>query len=92
MRVDAYNKVSQLYGTSNVKRTTKTSGGSFSDKLEISQKAQDYQAARQVISQTPDIREDKVNQLKKQIEAGTYNIDMTQVADKVVSRYFDELI
>lgn len=92
MRIDAYNKVSQLYSTSNVKKTTKPSGGSFSDKLEISQKAQDFQVARQIISQAPDIREDKVNQIKKQLESGTYNISMTEVADKVVNRYFDELI
>ncbi len=92
MRIDAYNKVSQLYNTNKVKKATKPSGGSFSDKLEISQKGQDYRVAKQVVSQTPDVREDKVNQIKRQIESGSYNIDMTEVADKVVNRYFDELI
>jgi negative regulator of flagellin synthesis FlgM len=92
MRIDAYNKVSQLYNTNNVKKANKPSGGSFSDKLEISQKGQDYRVAKQIVTQTPDVREDKVNQIKKQIESGTYNINMTEVADKVVNRYFDELI
>lgn len=92
MRIDAYNKVSQLYGTGNIKKTAKPKGGSFSDKLEISQKGLDYQVAKQVVSQTPDVREDKVKQIKNQLEAGTYNIDMSEVAEKVVNRYFDELV
>ena len=92
MRIDAYNKVSQLYNTSNVKKATKPNGGSFSDKLEISQKGKDYRLAKQIVTQTPDVREDKVNKIKKQIESGTYNIGMTEVADKVVNHYFDELI
>ncbi|NLO09352.1 MAG: flagellar biosynthesis anti-sigma factor FlgM [Clostridiales bacterium] len=92
MRIDAYNKVSQVYNANNVKKATKPSGGSFSDKLEISQKGQDYRVAKQIVTQTPDVREDKVNQIKKQIESGTYNINMTDVADKVVNRYFDELV
>ena len=92
MRIDAYNKVSQLYNTNNIKKATKPSKESFSDKLEISQKGQDYRVAKQIVSQTPDVREDKINQIKKQLESGTYNVDMTEVADKVVNRYFDELI
>lgn len=92
MRVDAYNKVNQLYNTNNMKKATKTDGGSFSDKLEISQKGKDYRVAKQVVTQTPDVREDKVSEIKKRIESGTYNLDMTEVAEKVVNRYFDELI
>ena len=92
MRVDAYNKVSQLYNTGNVKKATKPSGGGFSDRLEISQKGNDYRVAKQIVAKAPDVREDRVNEIKKQIESGTYNISMTDVADKVVSRYFDELV
>lgn len=92
MRIDAYNKVNQLYNTSNVKKATKPTGGSFSDKLEISQKGKDYRVAKQIVAQAPDVREDRVKEIKKQIESGTYNISMTEVADKVVNRYFDELV
>ena len=91
MRIDAYNKVSQIYNTSNVKKTTKASSGSFSDKLEISQKGKGYRIAKQILAQTPEVREDRINELKNQIESGTYSVDMTEVADKVVNRYFDEL-
>lgn len=92
MRIDAYNKVSQLYNTNKVKKATKLGGESFSDKLEISQKGKDYRIAKQIVAQTPDVREDKINDIKNRINSGTYNVDMTEVAEKVVNRYFDELI
>lgn len=92
MRIDAYNKVSQLYNSSSVKKATKPSGSSFSDKLEISQKGNEYRVAKQIVTQTPDVREDKINDIKKQMESGAYNISMAEVADRVVNRYFDELV
>lgn len=92
MRIDAYNKLSRIYNTGSVKKTSKSSGSSFSDKLEISQKGKDFRVAKEIVSQIPDVREDKINEIKKQMESGTYNIGMKEVADKVVSRYFDKLV
>lgn len=91
MRIDAFNKVSQLYKTNNVKSTTKASGHSFSDMLEISQTGKDYQVAKQIVARTPDIREDRVNDIKQRMEAGTYNISAEEVAEKLINSYFDEL-
>ncbi|MBH1942459.1 flagellar biosynthesis anti-sigma factor FlgM [Mobilitalea sibirica] len=92
MRIDAFNKISQLYGASNIKSTSKAKGTSFSDKLEISQTGKDYQAAKQIIARTPDVREDKLNEIKQRMEAGAYNINMRTVADKLVDQYFDETL
>jgi len=92
MRIDAFNKVSQLYQTNNVKNTAKAKGSSFSDMLEISQTGKDYQVAKQIVTRTPDIRDDRVNDIKQRMEAGTYDISAEEVADKLVDSYFDELI
>lgn len=92
MRIDAYNKVSQLYNTNKVNKPTKTEGSSFSDKLEISQAAKDYRVAKQIVTQTPDVREDKVNDIKKRMEAGTYNVSSKQFSEKVVTRYLDSML
>ena len=91
MRVDALNKVNQLYNTNNVKSTAKAKGSSFSDKLEISQTAKDYQVAKQAVAHTPDIREDKVNEIKQRMASGTYDVSVEEIADKLVNKYFDEL-
>jgi negative regulator of flagellin synthesis FlgM len=91
MRIDAFNKVSQLYKTSNVKSSAKAKNASFSDMLEISQTGKDYQVARPIVARTPDVREDRVNDIKQRMEAGTYNISAEETADKLVDNYFDEL-
>ncbi|MHB8129453.1 MAG: flagellar biosynthesis anti-sigma factor FlgM [Mobilitalea sp.] len=85
MRIDAFNKVSELYKTSNVKSMAKAKGSSFSDKLELSQVGKDYQVAKQIVARTPDIRETKVNDIKQRMEAGAYNITIEDVADKLIA-------
>ncbi|MDF2944205.1 MAG: hypothetical protein K0S01_3063 [Herbinix sp.] len=92
MRIDAFNKVSELYKSSSAKSTAKVKSGSFSDKLEISQTGKDYQVAKQIVARTPDIRETKVNDIKQRMEAGVYNINIEDVADKLVDNYFEETI
>lgn len=92
MRIDAFNKVSQLYKTNNVKSTAKSKGTSFSDTLEISQTGKEYQVAKQLVAKTPDIRETKVNDIKERMEAGTYHVGIKDVADKLVDEYFGETI
>jgi len=89
MRIDAFNKVSELYKTSSVKSTTKAKDSSFSDSLEISQTGKDYQVAKQIVARTPDIRETKVNDIKQRMEAGAYNINIEDVADKLVDNFFE---
>ncbi|WFR56812.1 flagellar biosynthesis anti-sigma factor FlgM [Anaerocolumna sp. AGMB13025] len=92
MRIDAYNKISQVYQTSAVTKTSKVQGTSAADQLEISRTAKDYQVAKQAVSATQDIRADKVNEIKKRLESGNYNISMEEVADKITESYFEKLI
>lgn len=91
MRIDAFNKISELYKASNVKKTTKAESSSFSDMLEISQTGKDYQAAKQIVARTPDIRETKVNDIMERMQAGTYNVKIEDVANKLVDQA-DDLI
>lgn len=92
MRIDAFNKISELYKTSNVKSTAKTSNSSFSDKLEISQAGKDYQVAKQIVARTPDVRESKISEIKQRMEAGAYHVNIEDVANKLVDNYFDDTI
>lgn len=91
MRIDAFNKISELYKASSVKNTAKTKGRSFSDTLELSQAGKDYQVAKQIVARTPDIRETKINEIKQRMEAGTYKVTIEQVADKIVDQYYEQM-
>jgi negative regulator of flagellin synthesis FlgM len=49
--------------------------------VEMSQRAKSYQKALEIARATPDVREDKVAALKKQIQDGTYKINAGGIAD-----------
>lgn len=60
--------------------------GAISDsaKPEISEKAKEFSKALSVASSAPDVREDKIAELKKRINEGRYEVDSKKVADKLV--------
>lgn len=91
MRIDAFNKVSQLYQTNSSKKTQGTGKTGEKDKLEISQLGKDYQVAKQAVANTSDIREDKVDAIKKSLASGTYSVSSKEVSEKLVDNYFDSL-
>ncbi|SHI38536.1 flagellar biosynthesis anti-sigma factor FlgM [Lutispora thermophila] len=65
------------------------------DELTISQKAKDYQVvskAMKALSQVPDIREDKVNEIKQKMDKGIYDIDGKDIAEKMLTGGFDRKI
>ena len=54
------------------------------EKVDISSRAKDIQLAKTVINSLPDIREDKVQELKTQIDQGNYKVDSGKIAEKMV--------
>jgi negative regulator of flagellin synthesis FlgM len=54
------------------------------EKVELSTKAQEYQRIRQILDQVPDVREEKVQELKTRIESGNYQIDAGKLATKML--------
>ena len=55
------------------------------EKVDLSTKAKDIQQAKNALTQLPDVREEKVQEVKTQLEKGTYNIDAGKIADKMVN-------
>jgi negative regulator of flagellin synthesis FlgM len=54
------------------------------DTVALSNAAKNIQEAQKQLEAVPDVREDKVAQLKEQIENGTYEIDAEKIADKML--------
>lgn len=92
MRVDAFNKVSQLYQTNSSKKVASSNKFGEADKLEISQFGRDYQIAKQAVSNTPDVRQDKIDAIKSSLASGNYDVSSKEVADKLVDSYFESLV
>ncbi len=54
------------------------------DDFTISQQAQDLQSANNIAKSTPDVRENKVNEIQELIKSGNYQVDLSKIADKIL--------
>jgi negative regulator of flagellin synthesis FlgM len=54
------------------------------DKISLSGKAKEINELKRLISEMPDIRADRVDALRKAIDAGDYNVDAKKIAQKML--------
>lgn len=92
VRIDAYNKVNQIYQTSKTRSSEPVKKTGTFDQVEFSRRGQEFQLARKTIQSTPQVRMERVNELKKRIELGTYEVALDDVADRLMDTYFDQRI
>ncbi len=59
--------------------------------VNLSTASKEAQTAREIIASEPDVREEKVSELRKRIESGNYTVDNKAVADKIVNSFIDEI-
>ncbi len=83
MRIDAYMQVNQLYNTNKTKSKAKQEKTSSKDSLEISDFGNAYHVAKQAVSQGSDVRAERVREIQEKLAAGTYNVSIEDVADKM---------
>ena|SRR3989338_8347625 len=50
----------------------------------ISEKAKHYNQVYQLIASTPDIRSERVEEVQRKLETGTYSVQEEQIAEKMV--------
>ena len=62
------------------------------ERVDLSNKAKDIQKIKQVLEQTPEVREEKVQELKRQIESGSYVINPGGIADKMLGESLIDII
>jgi negative regulator of flagellin synthesis FlgM len=87
MRINGTNNIANVYKS---KKSNKAYGGntvsSAKDEVSFSSFAKDLAVAKKAIDKTPDVRMEKVSDIKAQIQAGQYNISASQIADKLLAQ------
>lgn len=69
-----------------------TAAVSKNDSLVLSGRAQELNFAKEQVLKSPEVRADKIRELKKQIEEGNYQVSWDEVAAKMIGRSLvDEL-
>lgn len=91
MRVEAMSQVAQIYKTNQTQSTEKTQKAKAKDEVQISETGRDFQIAKMALQEAPDVREEKIAAIKSSMEAGTYEVNSSSFADKVIQKYMDIL-
>ena len=63
------------------------------DKVALSSEARQIQEAKKIIDSLPDIREEKVAEIRERIENGTYRVDSEKIAFRMIKEsILDQLL
>ncbi|MFV0519285.1 MAG: flagellar biosynthesis anti-sigma factor FlgM [Lachnospirales bacterium] len=86
LRVNGLNRTTNYKIDTKYKSNTTTSGTNVSkDAFSISSEAQDFQTAMKAAKSTPDVREDKVEEIKNKFKNGSYEVNLSSIADKILA-------
>jgi negative regulator of flagellin synthesis FlgM len=84
------NKIPQVQNTARIKSSAKAAASkptgrpAGADRVELSAKAKELQAAREAIAKMDDMDHEKVARIKAQLKAGTYKVDAEKIAGKMI--------
>ena len=79
------NKVQRLETSQPSGRAGKSGGDQpDSDRLELSVRSREISHLDELIRSTPDIREARVEQVRRELEGGTYNVKAEKIAEKII--------
>ncbi len=85
---DQASRTEKLRQIEKAKQEYKTpASSSSSTNTEISATAKDAAKAHAVAASTPDVREDRVAELKRKIAEGSYKIDSDAIAEKMIGEH-----
>lgn len=59
------------------------------DEVILSSRAAEVQMLRKLANDVPDVRQEKIDAIKKQIEAGTYNVSARSVAESIIDLHIE---
>lgn len=85
MRILGMNRINEIYKSQT--RKVEQTKIAQKDEVQLSTQAKDYQYAFKALKEVPDVRQDKVDSIKEAINSGTYNVNATQVCEKIMSHF-----
>lgn len=87
MRIGSYSQIQQIYSMQQTSNTQKSQKKGFSDMVSISGAGKDIQSAKSAVNNAPEVRAELVDSIKARIQAGTYDVDSSDFADRLVEKF-----
>ena len=82
--INGFESVKDAQKKSELKNQADRSTKASSDKISISDSAKETSTLIKSVKNSPDVREDKVNEMKMKIDSGAYDVSGKMVAEKIV--------
>ena len=86
------NNVHRAYGTINTDYAKSVNRAEQKaekiDTVEISDNSKDFSTILRAVMDTPDLRTDKVDDIKSRVALGHYNVSSSAVANKILGDYY----
>jgi negative regulator of flagellin synthesis FlgM len=79
------NKIMKAYQNLNQQDNNNVNKKTKSDQVSISNEAKEIQNIKETLENKPEIRQEKVDQIKNQIQNGNYQVDSQKIAEKIIS-------
>lgn len=80
-----YDKVNEVDRKKDTEKNGDTKkSGRDTDKISLSGRAKEISELKSLIERLPEIRTDRVEELKKAVDTGSYNIDSMKVAERIL--------
>ena len=86
MRIDAVNRIHDVYNAQMGMVTKNTEKAQSRDEVNLSNQAKDFVSIKKMIDHTDSVREAKIQEIKEKMENGTYDVTAEQVASKILSK------
>jgi negative regulator of flagellin synthesis FlgM len=84
MRINKINNVFKVYNENAGVKKVKDNNTKDKDQVKLSEQAIEFQHALKKVKELEEIRIDKVEDIKKQVQTGTYKIDGIKIAEKMI--------
>lgn len=79
------NKIMKAYQNMNNQENKNVESNKKSDKVNISKEAKNIKKMQKSLEEQSDIRQEKVDKIKKQVNNGTYKVNPEKIAEKIIT-------
>ncbi len=76
--------VQKTTGTEQKEKTAQLKNASSADRVNISDQSKEIADIMSAVNQLPEVRENKVQEIQKSVDAGTYTVDPRKVAESIL--------
>lgn len=83
-------KIAKHYNQRQENKSKGTNKNKQQDQVSLSDEAQQLQGIKEDIDYSPQIRQEKVDQIKEQVKEGTYNVSGEEVAKDILNQVVDK--